>query len=170
MKGARLKIQDYEASLDFQVMHLARADVYLGREWLFHLGPSMRRSYQDNSLEFIHEGRQARLQGESQVPTVPLISSVELCQAITSDELVQVYVVTPIHSFLFVVESEINSSFLNDVFVVEIVKESGLNVKEQTKDLGRIPCFDKPVLTVCAHPKTKKLIKLIDTQISWALY
>ena len=45
MKEAHLKIQDYKASLDFQVMHLARADVYLNREWLFHLGPSLHRSY-----------------------------------------------------------------------------------------------------------------------------
>ena len=43
---------------------------------------------------------------------------------------------------------------MNDVFVVE-VNESGLNVNEQTKDLGKNPCFDKHVLTVCAHPKTK---------------
>ena len=61
VKVAHLKIQDYEANLDFQVMHLARADVYLGREWLFHLGLSLRCSYQDNSLEFTHKGRKVRL-------------------------------------------------------------------------------------------------------------
>ena len=32
VKGTHLKIQDYEASLDFQVMHLVRADVYLDQE------------------------------------------------------------------------------------------------------------------------------------------
>ena len=82
----------------------------------------------------------------------------ELCQARAADELAQVYVVTPVHSFLSVVKSEINSSCLNDVFVVEIVNKNGLNVKEQTKDLGKNPCFDKPVLIVCAHPKTKAKI------------
>ena len=96
-----------------------------------------------------------RRQGESQVPTAPLISSVELCQAAIADKLDQVYIVIPVHSFLFVVENENNSSSLNDVSIVEIVIESGLNVSEQTKDLGRNPCFDKPVLTVCAHPKIK---------------
>ena len=57
VEGAKLKIQDYKASLDFQVMHLARADIYLGREWLYNLGPTLSRSYQDNSLEFTHEGK-----------------------------------------------------------------------------------------------------------------
>ena len=61
VKGVKLKMQDYEASLDFQVMHLARADIYLGREWLYNLGPSLSRSYQDNSLEFTHEGQRVRL-------------------------------------------------------------------------------------------------------------
>ena len=46
VKGAKLKIQDYEANLNFQVMHLARADIYIGREWLYNLGPSLSRSYQ----------------------------------------------------------------------------------------------------------------------------
>ena len=83
-----------------------------------------------------------RLQGESQVPTAPLISSMELRRAAVAYKLDRVYVVTPVHSFLSIVESENNSSSLNDVFVVEIVIESGLNVNEQTKDLGRNPCFD----------------------------
>ena len=50
--------------LDFQVMHLARVDIYLGREWLYNLDPTLHRSYQDNSLEFINEGRVMRLQGD----------------------------------------------------------------------------------------------------------
>ena len=61
MKGVKLKMQDYEASLDFQVMHLDRAHMYLGREWLYNLGSSLSRSYQDNSLKFSHEGRQVSL-------------------------------------------------------------------------------------------------------------
>ena len=124
VKGAH-----YKTSLDFQVMHSARTDVYLDQEWLFHLGPSLRCSYQDNSLEFTHEGKKVRLQGESQVPTTPLISSVELCRATIVDDLDQVYVVTPIHSFLSAGESENNSNCLNDVFVVETVK-SGLICNE----------------------------------------
>ena len=76
-------------------------------------------------------------------------------RAIAANELDQVYVVTPVHSFLSIVESEINSICLNDVFVVKTVNASGINVNEQTKDLGRNPYFDKPILIVCAHPKTK---------------
>ena len=72
-----------------------------------------------------------------------------------ADEIVQVYVATPAHSFLSVVESEINSSCLNDVSVVETLNESGLIVNAHEKDLGKNPCSDKPVLIVCAHPKTK---------------
>ena len=118
---------------------------------------SLRCSYLDNSLEFIHEGRKVRLQGESQAPTVLLISLVELCQATIADELDQVYVVTHVHSFLFAIESENNSSCLNDVFVVETIK-CGLLCNEQTKGLGGNLYFDKPVLTVCAHPKSKAKI------------
>ena len=59
-------------------MHLARANVYLGREWLYNLGPTLSCSYQDNSLEFLHEGRQIMLQEESQVLVVLLILLLEL--------------------------------------------------------------------------------------------
>lgn len=38
VKDVKLKIQDYKDILDFQVMHLAKADIYLGREWLYNLG------------------------------------------------------------------------------------------------------------------------------------
>ena len=154
VKGANLKIQDYEASLDFQVMHLAQADIYLGREWLYNLGPSLSCSYQDNSLEFTHEGRRVRLQGESHVPTAPLISSVELRQAAAADEIEQVYVVTPIHSFLSVDESDKNSSCLNNVSVDETVNEKVFESKQKQR-LGTNPCFDKPVLTACENKKTK---------------
>ena len=89
----------------------------------------------------------------------PLVLSMELCQAIAADDIEQVYVITPIHSFLSVVESEINSSYLNDVSIVETQNESGLIVNANEKDLGRNPYFDKPVLIVCAHPKTKAEIE-----------
>ena len=54
-------MQDYKANLYFWVMHLARADIiHPGTKWLYNLGPSLSHS-QDNSLEFIHEGRRVRL-------------------------------------------------------------------------------------------------------------
>lgn len=96
VKDVELKIQDYKDSLDFQVMHLARADICLG-----NLDPSLDCSYQDNNLEFIHEGKRVRLQGESHVLMAPLISLVELYRAAVADSIEHVYVVTLIHSFLF---------------------------------------------------------------------
>ena len=78
VKGVKLKMQDYQASLDFQVMHLARADIYLGREWLYNLGPPLSCSYHDNSLEFSHEDKRVRLHRESHILTLPFISSMEL--------------------------------------------------------------------------------------------
>ena len=48
--GVSLSIQDYQAQLDFQVMHLAGSYVYLGRKWLYGMGPSLTRSYLHNTL------------------------------------------------------------------------------------------------------------------------
>ena len=61
VKGVNLQMHDYIAILNFQVRHLARVDMYQGREWLYSLGPTLSRSYQDNNLEFLHEGKQVRL-------------------------------------------------------------------------------------------------------------
>ena len=96
-----------------------------------------------------------RLRGESHVSTAPLISSMELCRAAAAvDEIEEVYVVTPIHSFVFVDKSDNNSSCLNNVFVVETVNEKVFESK-QKQHLGTNPCFDKPVLTACENKKTK---------------
>lgn len=95
-----------------------------------------------------------RLQGERYVPTTLLISSMELRRAVAANQIVQVYIVTPIHSFLSVDESVNNSSCLNNVSVVETIKKSVVENIEQ-KRLGRNPCFDKPVLPVCENKKTK---------------
>ena len=65
-----------------------------------------------------------RLQGESHISTVLVISLVELHQVIVVDNIEQVYVVTPIHSFLFTIESFDYSSCLNNVFVVKMVNEN----------------------------------------------
>ena len=51
VKGVSLQMQDYVASLDFQIIHLARVEVYLGREWLYNLGPNVSHSYQDKTYK-----------------------------------------------------------------------------------------------------------------------
>ena len=43
-------------TLDFQVMNMERADVVLGREWLHGLGPSLKRSYEHNTITFSEQG------------------------------------------------------------------------------------------------------------------
>ena len=64
VKSVTLTIQGHAMHLDFQVMHITRVDVILGQEWLYNLGPSLPRSYIDNSLEFEANGLKMRLQGE----------------------------------------------------------------------------------------------------------
>ena len=60
-----------------------------------------------------------RLQGESHVPTTPLISLVELHRVAVADDIEQVYIVTPLHSFLSAIESLNKSSDLSNVSIVE---------------------------------------------------
>ena len=91
MLGVSLSLQGYEAALEFQVMHLARADVIFGREWLFHLGALLKRSYLDNSFEFEHNGKTIRLQCEHDVPTASLICSLKLQKAFYNNEVDKVF-------------------------------------------------------------------------------
>ena len=76
-----------------------------------------------------------RLQGVSHVPTTPLVSLVELHQAIVVDDIEQVYVVTPIHSFLFAIESVNYSSVLNNVSIIETINEKFLKAINKNKNL-----------------------------------
>ena len=96
-----------------------------------------------------------RLQVESQVPSIPLISSMKLCQAVAAHNIEQVYIVTPIHSFLSVVENFKYSSGLHNVFVDEIVSENVFEKETQKQRLGGNPCLEKPVLIACENNKTK---------------
>lgn len=66
-------MQGFMASLEFEFIHLARADFYLGREWLYNLGLALHCSYQDNGLEFMHEGRVVRIYRLIWVLATPLI-------------------------------------------------------------------------------------------------
>ena len=44
--------QGYQEIIDFQIKNMDRANLVLGREWLWELGPFLKWSYQQNSLEF----------------------------------------------------------------------------------------------------------------------
>ena len=124
--GVPLSLQGYEATLDFQVMHLARADVILGREWLFHLGATLKRSYLDNSFEFEHNGKTIRLQGEHDVPTAPLICSLELQKAFYNDEVDKVFCC---------------SLYLEDLFVSHAVCDAFKSQESLESSLFESICF-----------------------------
>ena len=51
-----LQVQEHEMLLDCQVMNMTRADIILGREWLYGLGPSLKRSYEHDSMSFNANG------------------------------------------------------------------------------------------------------------------
>ena len=64
--------------LDFHVMHMTRADVVLGREWLHGLGPSLKCSHQHNTLTFDAHGALILLMGEQDILASPMICNANL--------------------------------------------------------------------------------------------
>ena len=67
-KGVPLEMQGHIMNINFHVMHMTRADIVLGREWLHSLGSSLQRSYQSNTLAFEDNGVHVLLLGERDVP------------------------------------------------------------------------------------------------------
>ena len=45
IKEVELEVQGHVMRLDFHVMHMTKANVVLGHEWLHGLGPSLKHSY-----------------------------------------------------------------------------------------------------------------------------
>lgn len=93
--------------LDFQVMHMSRADVVLGRECLHGLGPSLEHSYEHNTLAFEVNGTHVLLMGEQNVPPSPLFCSAELYILEKHNAIEEVY-------FCYVLPTSLSS---NDVDV-----------------------------------------------------
>ena len=87
VKDVSLEVQGHTMKLDFHVMHMTRADVVLGREWLHSLGSSLTRSYQHNTLAFEDNGVHVLIMGESEVPTTPLICNAKLSYLIQRNEI-----------------------------------------------------------------------------------
>ena len=56
VKGVQLEVQDHVMCLDLHVMHMTRADVVLGHDWLHGLGLLLKHSYQHNKLTFDAHG------------------------------------------------------------------------------------------------------------------
>ena len=74
VKGVTLDVQSHTMTVDFQVMNMDRADVVLGREWLHGLGPSLKRSYEHNTITFSDQGTHVLLISERDIPPSLLIS------------------------------------------------------------------------------------------------
>ena len=55
-----------------------RADVVLGREWLFSLESTLTNNYKHNSLYFMANGKHVLLLGERNIPPTPLICTTEI--------------------------------------------------------------------------------------------
>ena len=87
VKDVSLEVQGHMMKLDFHVMHMTRADVVLGREWLHSLGSSLTRSYQHNTLAFEDNGVHVLIMGESEVPATPLICNAKLSYLIQRNEI-----------------------------------------------------------------------------------
>ena len=69
VKEVSLEMQNYSTKVDFQVMNMTRADVVLGREWLYSLGTTLTRSYTHNTISFRDNvGAHVLLIGEREVP------------------------------------------------------------------------------------------------------
>ena len=91
VKDVALSIQDFDMHLDFQVMHITRADIILGREWLFSLGPTLSRSYIDNTLEFEANGKHICLHGEHDVPASPMICAIEVDHLVHTNAIENIF-------------------------------------------------------------------------------
>ena len=89
--GIEMDTQGYKENLDFQIMHLDRTDVVLGRKWLYGLGNTLQRSYLNNSITFEKYGRVFQIQGEHSVLNSPLICSMELERILQPPEEYEVY-------------------------------------------------------------------------------
>ena len=109
--------------LDFHVMNMTRADVVLGRNWLFGLGSSLSRSYQHNTLAFEDNGVHVLLIGERDVPPSPLICTAEVQVLAKRNEIEEAYFCYVLSPFLSTSES---TSFENDCVVDNMFMESNM--------------------------------------------
>ena len=88
VKGVTLEMQNYTTTMDFQVMNMTRADVILGREWLYGLGSTLSRNYAHNTISFKYSaGAHILLIGEQEVPASPLVCSAELQSLLLNNEI-----------------------------------------------------------------------------------
>ena len=93
VKGVSLEIQGHTMTLDFHLMHMTRADVFLSRAWLHGLGDMFKRSYVSNTIAFEDNGVHVLLMGEKDIPSSPLVCSAEIDVLANNNELKQAFFV-----------------------------------------------------------------------------
>ena len=123
VQDVSLELQGHTMKLDFHVMNMTRADVVLGRNWLFGLGSSLSRSYQHNTLAFKDNGVHVLLIGERDVPSSPLICTAEVQNLAKRNEIEEAYFCYVLSPFLSTSES---TSFENDCVVDNMFMESNM--------------------------------------------
>ena len=74
-------------TLNFHVMHMTRANVVLSRAWLHGLGDPLKGSYISNTIAFEDNGVHRLLIGEKDIPSSPLVFSIEIDVLASKDEI-----------------------------------------------------------------------------------
>ena len=115
VKGVTLEMQSYSTTMDFQVMNMTRADVVLGREWLYGLGTTLSRSYAHNTISFRDSaGAHVLLIGEREVPASPLVCSAELQSLLTNNEIEEIFSCYCLPTVSHVLQCCINNNSIED--------------------------------------------------------
>ena len=88
VKEVTLEMQDYSTKMDFQVMNMTRANVVLGKEWLYSLGTTLSRSYTHHTISFKDSiGAHVLLIEERDVPQSPLVCTIKLQSMVFCNEI-----------------------------------------------------------------------------------
>ena len=108
-------MKNYTTTMDFQVMNMTRADVILGREWLYGLGSTLSRSYAHNTISFRDSaGAHILLIGEREVPASPLVCSAELQSLLLNNEIEEFFLCYSLPTVSHVLQCCLNNNSIND--------------------------------------------------------
>ena len=140
-------------------MHLTRADVIVGREWLFHLGATLKRSYLDNSFEFEHNGKTIRLQGEHDVPTAPLICSLELQKAVYNNKVEKVFCCSLYLEDLFILQNVCDALKSQERLELSLFEQSAFS---HASNVSQKVCLTTELKSVKSVKYTASLERLLE--------
>ena len=111
----KLEMQNYTTNMDFQVMNMTRADVILGKEWLYGLGSTLSCSYAHNTISFRDSaGAHILLIGEREVPTSPLVCSDELQSLLLNNEIEEFFLCYSLPIVSHVSQCCLNNNSINN--------------------------------------------------------